>query len=74
MDELAEKYELTGGEMINVLRYCALAAARRTVKTTEEGDVIEETTELEATNGKTIELKDILKGIRREYSKSNKTI
>ena len=74
LDELAEKYELTGGEMINVLRYCALAAARRTVKTTEEGDVIEETTELEATNGKTIELKDILKGIRREYSKSNKTI
>lgn len=64
LDELAEKYELTGGEMINVLRYCALAAARRTKKETE----------LEATNEKTIELKDILKGIRREYSKSNKTI
>lgn len=62
LDDLAEKYELTGGEMINVLRYCALAAARRT------------NGELEGTVEKTIELKDILKGIRREYSKSNKTL
>ncbi|MBL4663868.1 MAG: ATP-binding protein, partial [Flavobacteriaceae bacterium] len=54
LDELADKYELTGGEMINILRYCALGAARR--------------------NKKSIELKDILKGIRREYGKSNKTI
>lgn len=54
LDELAEKYELTGGEMINVLRYCALNAAKR--------------------NTKKIELKDIITGIRREYTKSNKTL
>lgn len=54
LDDLAEKYELTGGEMINILRYCALSAARR--------------------NHKSIKLKDIIKGIRREYRKSNKTI
>jgi len=54
LDELASSYELTGGEMINVLRYCALEAARR--------------------NEKKIELNDILKGIRREYRKQNKTL
>ena len=54
LDALADTYELTGGEMINVLRYCALRAARR--------------------NEKSIELKDILKGIRKEFGKSNKTI
>lgn len=53
-NELASKYELTGGSMINVLRYCALNAARR--------------------DEKKIELKDILKGIQREYRKSNKTL
>jgi len=74
LDELAEKYELTGGEMINVLRYCALAAARRKKKATDLKDSNEKTTELEDINEKTIELKDILKGIRREYGKSNKTI
>lgn len=52
--DLADKYELSGGAMINVLRFCALNAARR--------------------NEKRIELKDILKGIQREYRKSNKTI
>jgi len=54
LDELADTYELTGGEMINILRYCALEAARR--------------------NKKSIELKDIIRGIRREYKKQNKTI
>ncbi len=53
-NDLADKYELTGGSMINVLRYCALNAARR--------------------DEKKIELKDILKGIQREYRKSNKTL
>jgi AAA+ superfamily predicted ATPase len=52
--ELADKYELSGGSMINVLRYCALNAARR--------------------DEKRIELNDILKGIQREYRKSNKTL
>jgi len=52
--DLADKYELSGGAMINVLRFCALNAARR--------------------NEKKIELKDILKGIQREYRKSNKTL
>jgi len=54
LDELADKYELTGGEMINILRFCALSAAKR--------------------KEKTVQLKDILKGIRREYKKSNKTL
>jgi len=54
LEELSEKYELTGGEMINVLRYCALEAAKR--------------------NKKLIESKDIIRGIRREYRKLNKTI
>lgn len=53
-DELAKKYELSGGEMINVLRYCALAAAKR--------------------NDRQVRMKDLIIGIRREYSKSNKTI
>jgi AAA+ superfamily predicted ATPase len=54
LDELSDKYELSGGEMINVLRYCALKAAKG--------------------KGKTVTKKDILKGIRKEYSKSNKSI
>tara|TARA_B110000240_G_scaffold198017_1_gene255823 strand:+ start:668 stop:2038 length:1371 start_codon:yes stop_codon:yes gene_type:complete len=54
LDDLSDKYELSGGEMINVLRYCALEAAKRSERI--------------------IELNDIVIGIRREYSKSNKTI
>ena len=54
LDQLAEEYELSGGEMINVLRYCALEAAKR--------------------NERLIQLKDLIIGIRREYSKSNRTI
>lgn len=53
-DNLATTYELTGGEMINILRYCALEAAKR--------------------NEKKLLLKDIVTGIRREYTKQNKTI
>ena len=49
-----EKYELSGGEMINVLRYCAIQAAKR--------------------NEKKINISDIVTGIKREYSKSNKTL
>ena len=40
LDELSEKYELTGGEMINVLRYCALEAAKRNEKLIESKDLI----------------------------------
>jgi hypothetical protein len=54
LNKISEDYELSGGEIINVLRYCALEAARR--------------------KEKKIELKDLISGIRREYSKSNKTI
>jgi len=53
-DELARTYKLSGGEMINVLRYCALEAAKR--------------------QNKTVQLNDIIRAIRKEYSKSNKTI
>jgi DNA polymerase III delta prime subunit len=40
MDSLTEKYELTGGEMINVLRYCALEAAKRNEKKILESDLL----------------------------------
>ncbi len=54
LDYFTQTYDLSAGEMINVLRYCALAAAKR--------------------NKKLINRKDIIKGIQREYQKSNKTI
>lgn len=53
-EELAKKYTLSGGDMINILRLCALEAAKR--------------------NERKVELNDIIRAIRREYSKSNKTI
>lgn len=53
-EELANKYELTGGEMINILRFCALEAAKR--------------------GEQKLLLQDIITGIKREYSKQNKTI
>ncbi|WP_340198803.1 ATP-binding protein [Ascidiimonas sp. W6] len=37
---LAEKYELSGGEMINVLRYCALEAAKRNEKFIPQDDIL----------------------------------
>lgn len=54
LNELANTYEISGGEMINVLRYCALEAAKR--------------------QKREIQYNDLITGIRREYSKSNKTI
>ncbi|KAA1247759.1 ATP-binding protein [Aquimarina sp. RZ0] len=53
LDTIAKEYELSGGEMINVVRYCAIKAASR--------------------GEKRIMLNTIMKGIKREYSKSNKT-
>jgi len=40
LDHIAEKYELSGGEMINVLRYCALEAAKRSEKIIVLNDLI----------------------------------
>jgi hypothetical protein len=40
-NELSEKYELSGGEMINVLRYCALEAAKRNQKHITSTDVLQ---------------------------------
>lgn len=40
LDELADKYELSGGEMINILRYCALEAAKRNKKLIELNDIV----------------------------------
>ena len=54
IDQLSKDYEISGGEMINVLRYCALEAAKR--------------------KKRVILHNDIITGIRREYSKSNKTL
>ncbi|AEV32312.1 AAA+ family ATPase [Owenweeksia hongkongensis DSM 17368] len=54
LEQVAEDFTLTGGEMVNAFRYCALQAAKR-------GERI-------------IEYQDLIQGIRREYSKSNKTL
>ncbi|MEH6763789.1 MAG: ATP-binding protein [Aequorivita antarctica] len=40
LDDLAERYELTGGEITEVLRYCALQAARRNEKKVLLNDII----------------------------------
>ncbi|WP_130735393.1 ATP-binding protein [Flavobacterium sp. J27] len=52
--QIAEDYELAGGAIINVLRYCALAAIGR--------------------NDTKVSKQELLKGIKREFSKENKTI
>lgn len=52
--QIAEDYELAGGAIINVLRYCALAAIGR--------------------NDSVVTKNELLKGIKREFSKENKTI
>ena len=41
LEEIAEKYELTGGNIINVLKYCCLRAIGRNAKTLLERDIIE---------------------------------
>ncbi len=40
LHELSEKYELSGGEMVNVLRFCALEAAKRGSKAVPLADLI----------------------------------
>ncbi len=40
LEEIAEKYELSGGEMINVLRYCAIQAAKREERTIRCNDIL----------------------------------
>ncbi len=52
--ELAQRYELSGGEIINVLRYVAIQAARNPKQI--------------------IHSKDIIKGIRKEFHKNDRTL
>ncbi len=52
--ELAQRYELSGGEIINVLRYVAIQAARNPEQI--------------------IHSKDIIKGIRKEFHKNDRTL
>lgn len=40
LEALSDEYELSGGEMINVLRYCALEAAKRKQKTIGLNDIV----------------------------------
>ncbi len=40
LDQIARDYELSGGEMINVLRYCAVKAANEGEKRTSVNDII----------------------------------
>lgn len=53
LEKIAKEYELSGGEMINVVRYCSVKAAGRGEK------------KISATH--------IMTGIKREYTKNNKT-
>ncbi|VXB08873.1 AAA family ATPase [Flavobacterium sp. 9AF] len=52
--QIAEDYELAGGAIINVLRYCALAAISR--------------------NDTLVSKEELLRGIKKEFNKENKTI
>ena len=52
--KIAEEYELSGGSIINLLRFCAMSAISR--------------------NDTVVSEKELMKGIRREYKKENKTI
>jgi len=54
LEDIAKKYELAGGAIINVVQYSCLAALSK--------------------NSKTILLKDILTGIRKEFNKEGKTL
>lgn len=54
LEEIARKYEMTGGAIMNVSRYCCLAALKR--------------------NSTLILFKDVLAGIRREFTKEGKTV
>lgn len=51
---IAEKYEVTGGAITNILRFCALSAVRR--------------------NSTVAGKNELLKGLRREFHKENKTL
>ena len=54
LSEIAKKYKLTGGSIVNVILYASLMTIAR--------------------KSKTIQKKDIIKGIRREFQKEGKTI
>lgn len=54
LNAIAENFELAGGAIINVLRYCALATIQR--------------------NDTVVNKQELLRGIRRELKKENKTI
>jgi hypothetical protein len=51
--EISEKYELTGGSIINIVRYCSIEALKR--------------------NETIILLKDLMVGIRKEFTKNGKS-
>jgi len=59
LDAIAEQYEISGGAIINVLRYCSLAALRR------KSDEIP---------NNVITQQDIIRGIRKEFRKSGRTV
>lgn len=52
--QIAENYEMSGGSIINVLRFCALAAIKR--------------------NSNVVTERELIKGIRNELKKENKTM
>lgn len=40
MEKIAEEYEITGGSIINVLRYCSISSAKRNDTVVQEKDII----------------------------------
>ncbi|KGN77430.1 hypothetical protein HW49_10440 [Porphyromonadaceae bacterium COT-184 OH4590] len=54
MQDIASRYDLTGGSIVNIVQYASLMAMQR--------------------GGNTIELKDLMDGIGKEYQKAGKTL
>ena len=78
LQQIARDYELTGGSIINVARYCALAALRREEekkkKKEEEEGKQEKGTKEKKQKERIVTPEDIMEGIRRELRKVGKTV
>ncbi|MEM9819419.1 MAG: ATP-binding protein [Bacteroidota bacterium] len=59
LNEIAEQYEISGGAIINVLRYCSLSALRRKNGKADNNEITQ---------------KDIIRGIRKEFRKTGRTV
>lgn len=72
LKQLAREYEISGGDIVNVVRYCALKAAQRVREEHEKREEEPPPRVIEAI--RKIRKRDILEGIRRELRKRGKTV